>query len=131
MKNDDHKKNVEHLGHGMYLKKCGSSVIYYPIPGDNSNGESPVGVALSRNFSCFSGIEHTATCSQYQECKVLGRGRLFPMSVSDSRRTSDYAMAYAIGTSSGCYPTLARGYRRSCVLTVYEVFNTVQYLALG
>ena len=44
---------------------------------------------------------------QYQERKVIERRSLFPVSASDCRRISDYAMAYAMGTSSSCNLNLA------------------------
>ena len=66
---------------------CGGSVNYYPIPGDNSNGVSPVGVALSRHYACSNGIEaHSYLLSSIRSAMFKGTVSSSPVGVFDSRR---------------------------------------------
>ena len=85
---------IKWLDQSQLATQCGGSVSYYPIPGDNSNEGSPVEVALSRHFACFSGIEaHSYLLSSNRSTMFLGTVSSSPVGVCDSRRKSDYSMA--------------------------------------
>ena len=44
------------MGHAQKCITCGGSLVT-TVPGHSCNWGPPVGVALSRHFSCFTGIE--------------------------------------------------------------------------